>query len=907
MRGSSSRLPRELSRTFVTPTRKIAAILNADVVGYSRLMREDDLATLQDLLAMRQLVDAQVRAHDGRLVDTAGDSMLADFASAVAALRCAVAVQQALAQRNAGRPEERCMRLRIGLNVGDILEQGSALYGDGVNVAARLQALGEPGGVCLSAALHDLVEGHLPLAFEYAGEQSMKNIDRPVGVFHVRMPGVDCLDAAAGAMPSGASARRGRHNLPQALSSFVGRQHEIAALRRLTAEHRLVTLVGPGGIGKTRLALQVGQELLNRFADGVWLIELAALADARLLVQRVATELGIKEVAGRPLLQVLLQALHGKRLLIVLDNCEHVAQACADLAARLLAATPQVHLLATSREPLRISGEVNLPVPALTLPGEGDRALPQRLCEFDAVRLFVDRAASRSPGFRLTATNVAAVLRICRCLDGIPLALELAAARVRVLSVEQIALRLKDRFDLLAEGDRSALPRQQSLRALIDWSHELLDARERAVFRRLAVFAGGWTLGAAEAVAAGGAIDASEVVDVLGRLVEKSLVLMVGDGERYRLLETMRQYALEQLAAAGEGDATQDRHLAHYLALAETARRHLSGSQQREWLERLDVERGNLLAARERCPQAANGADAALRLMLAVKLYLYNRGQLELLRWGTMEALALPAAHERTQLRCRALHTLGQVCYHLGRCAEAGPHLLEALSIAQELQDDGREVMVLQELGITALSLGDVAAARCHLQAGMALAHRCGDKRALAAAVNAMAQLHRSVGELERAAPLYEQALALARELDDEQSIAVALLNLAMVAIGQGDQGVACERLLEADRIARALGSRPTGQCGLAVASGLAALREEWTRAVRSSAAAEAEAGNTGVYLEPADKQFLTPLWERARKALGEAAHRAAQAAGQASGYEHAMDEARAWLASTVRSADTVE
>ena len=888
--------PRQALKGYVEPTRKIAAILSADVVGYSRLMGLDDRATVQDIVATRALATQHVRAHDGRMVDTVGDAMLADFSSAVQALHCAVSLQQALGQRNALRAESRRMALRIGLNIGDILEHDAALYGDGVNVAARLEALSEPGGVCVSAALHDLVQGRLPVAFEYAGEHHVKNIAKPIGIYHARFAGSPVALAGVTVEPPAAANPAGHHNLPQALSSFIGRQHEIGAVKALLSEHRLLTLVGPGGIGKTRLALQVAGSVAADFADGVWLVELAALSDARHVPQALASTLGVKEVAGKPVAQALLEALKHKRLLIVLDNCEHVALACAEFAAQLLAASAQVKLLATSREPLHVTGEVNFPVPMLSLPAAIETATAQRLNEYEAIRLFVDRAAAKAPGFTLSDANAGHVLHICQCLDGMALAIELAAARVRVLSVEQIAKRLKDRFGLLNHGDRSALPRQQALRALIDWSHDLLDERERCVFRRLAVFAGGWTLEAADEVASGGDIARNDVVEQLTRLVEKSLVTMVEGGGRYWLLQTMRQYAAEQLEAAGEGDTTRDRHLAFHVALAETARPHLSGSHQGEWLARLDLERENILAARTWCNRTGHGGEGALRILIALKLYLYSRGLLEMLHWSTLEALELPGAQDRTMLRSRALHTVGQVCYHMARYDDAMPYLLESLEIAQEHGDAGRVVIVLQELGMTALGLGDVDAASGHLQSAMALAHGCGDKRALAAAINAMAQLRRGCGDLDEAAPLYDQALTLARELEDQQTVAVAVLNLAIVAIARGDAALARDMLLQANDIARALDSRPTGQCVLAVTSGLAALREDWQQVARFSAAAEAVSGNTSIYLDPSDRAFLMPLWQRAREALGADAYENSHALGAGLSYELAMDTASKWL-----------
>ncbi len=437
------------------PVRKIAAILSADVVGYSRLMGDDDLATLDDIVATRGLMAARAQARDGRVIDAAGDEMLVEFASAIEAVQCAVEVQRQLEQRNAPRPEHRRMRLRIGINVGDVIQRDGALYGEGVNVAARLQALGEPGGVCVSAAVHDLVEGRLPLAFDYAGEQVVKNVARPVRLYHARLGiGTWQLGSISDStpplpLPSAAP----RHNLPRALTSFIGRGADVTAVTQLLATHRLVTLVGPGGIGKTRLSLQVAAQQTAHFPDGVWFVELAPLAQARLVPFAVARVLGIKEEPGRSVLACLLRAVKERQLLIVLDNCEHLTQACADLAVRLLREAPALKLLASSREPLRIAGEVNYPVPALTLPAASGQFSLDALASCEAVRLFVERASLTSPDFQLTQANAAHVARICQHLDGIPLAIELAAARVRSLSVQVIAERLNDRFHLLTDGD----------------------------------------------------------------------------------------------------------------------------------------------------------------------------------------------------------------------------------------------------------------------------------------------------------------------------------------------------------------------------------------------------------------------------------------------------------------------
>lgn len=878
-------------------SRKLVAIFSSDVFGYSRLMSDDEQATLDAIVDTRQVVAAHVAQHAGRVVDTSGDAVLAEFPSATEAVRCACEIQRELALRNAKRAEHRRMHLRIGLNLGDVIERDGALYGDGVNIAARLQTAGEPGGVCISGSIREQVEGKLPLRFESVGERHFKNIDRAISAFHVRQSAdIGGASTAASNAFNATTPARPRGNLPQPLSSFVGRASDIAAVKQMLARQRLVTLLGPGGIGKTRLSLRVAADVTGDFPDGVWLVELAALADPRLVKQAVATVLSVKEEAGRPLIEALLRALVEKRLLVILDNCEHLLQGCAELAQQLLQTAAGVKVLASSREPLRVGGEASYLVPALATPDTQQALAFDGVRDFEAVQLFVERAVAAQPAFELSPRNCLAVVGICRRLDGIPLAIELAAARVRALSVENIAARLNDRFHLLTRGDRNALPRQQTLRAMIDWSHDLFSEAERVLYRRLAVFAGGWTLEAAEAVGAADASEARELPDLLSRLVERSMVEAEVGGRRYRLLQSVRQHAAERLDSAGEGDTVRERHLAFYLALAEAASAQLSGPEQAQWLERLDPEQENFLTAHRWCDYSVQGAEAGLRLMFALKLYLFNRGFLAPLHWGTSDALARPGAQARTIVRCRALHTAGQVGFFTGRFADAKLQLEEALGIAFELGDSGRAASVLQTLGMTCLGLGDRVDAGRYLKQALTLAQERGDQRELAAALNALAQLRRVEGALDIAEPLYERCLALTRQLGDRENTAVALLNLAMVAMGRGRLDRADTLLLEALDIADAIGSRMSGVNALAVAGGLASLRCDWPQAARFTNAANIQMRAAGSSLDPADEAFLAPLFGRAMQALDAPLPDLAESAAGPGDYSAVIVLVRQWL-----------
>ena len=702
--------------------------------------------------------------------------------------------------------------------------------------------------------------------------------------------------------PAPTSAER-MHNLPAQLSSFVGRDREIGEIRSLLGAARLVTLTSAGGAGKTRLSLQVAAEVMGDYPDGVWFVELAPLLDERLVPQAVASVLGVTEEAGRPVLEALEKYVPDRQLLLILDNCEHLGRACAELAKKLLRSGPGVQILASSREQLHVAGETTYPLASLAVPvarhhanDTGGAAISlEALTQYEAVRLFIDRAAAAQPAFKVTQQNATAVTDICCHLDGIPLAIELAAARVGALSVEMIAARLGDRFHFLTGGDRTAMPRQQTMRASIDWSYDLLAEPERVLLQRLSVFAGAWTLEAAEAVGAADGIDEAAVLDLLFHLVEKSLVVFEGGTERYRLLETVRQYALERLRESGEEQNLRTRHLGFYLGLAEKARPELGGPAKREWLTRFDFERENVLSAHSWANYAEDGATSGLRLVWAMKPYWINRGFLGLGQRMTLEALARPGAEERNLFRCQGLFQAGQIGIFMGHYAEAQGYLQESLAIARELDDLRRIAVVLQPLGMACMGQGDLAAARAHLQEALAMAQALGNKREIAAALNILAQLLRVEGELDSAEPLYQQVLAYARELQDHESIAIGLLNLSMVAIERGDDKAARSMLRDALLIAEEIGSKRAGQSVLEVAAGLAALCGEWESAARFYGAAEAQAAQTGLHRDPADEAFLAPRMAQTRAALA-TAFSMLTAGGRALPDGDALREAQVWL-----------
>ena len=771
--------------------------LFTDIEGSTKLWEAHPDAMRPALARPDHLLRGCVEDHTGYVFKTVGDAFCAAFLTANDALEAALAAQLALAAEPWGMPAP--LSVRMALHTGSAEERGGDYFGPPLNRVARLMAAGHGGQTLLSTATRELVQDALPpgTTLRDLNQHRLKDLGRPEQVFQLLHPALSADFPPLRSLDNPDLP----NNLPQQPTSFIGREKQVEEVKALYAGTHLLTLTGAGGSGKTRLSLQVAADLLTGDGDGVWLVELAALTDPALVPQAVAGVLGVKEQAGQPVQNTLVEALKAKRLLLVLDNCEHLVAACASLSADLLRACPGVHILASSREPLNVAGEQVYRVPPLTLPDPRRAQTAETLSQFEAVRLFIERAQAVQPSFAVTSGNAPAVAQVCFHLDGIPLALELAAARVRSLSVEEINTRLGQRFRLLTGGSRVALPRQQTLRALIDWSYDLLLGPEKTLLCRLSVFAGGWTVAAAEGVCAGEAIEDWEVLDLLTGLADKSLVVYEegADGEagRYRLLETIRQYAGDRLGESGEAEAVQGRSASWFLALVEEAEPHLRGPEQASWLGRLEGEHDNLRASLTWFEQRGDGGEEDLRLAAALLGFWDARCYLSEGRQWLGRALVRtpPEAVGRAGAGVRggsaawakALNGAGRLACGQGDYAEARALYKEGLAIWRLLGDQQNTAGSLNGLGNVAAGQGDLAGAWALYAEGLAIWRQVGEPGGIAGSLHGLGNMAVHQGDLAGARALYEESLAIWRQLGNQGGVATSLLCMGSVAAGQGN------------------------------------------------------------------------------------------------------------------------
>jgi predicted ATPase/class 3 adenylate cyclase len=915
--------------------------LFTDIESSTRLWEAQPEAMRAALARHNALLSHGIHQHAGQVVKSRGegDSLFAVFPRASDALAAACSLQQALLAEPWPTPTP--LRVRMALHTGEADLHEGDYYGPAVNRCARLRGIAHGGQVLLSLATAETVGLTLPEGARLLdrGRHRLPDLSHPEQVFQLAHP------ALPAEFPPLRSLDARPNNLPAQPTPLIGREKEVATLRDLLRRDdvRLVTLTGPGGTGKTRLGFQVAADLIDDFQDGVFFVGLAPITDAGLVAPPICQTLGLRETGGQPLLETLKEHLREKQILLLLDNFEQVL-AAAPLVAELLAAAPRLKVMVTSRAVLHLRGEQEYSVPPLAVPDP--KCLPPVpvLSLYGAVELFVQRTLNVQPEFTITRENAPAVAEICCRLDGLPLAIELAAARIKLLPPEALLGRLGSRLKLLTGGARDLPARQQTLRSAIAWSYDLLDEAEKTLFRRLSVFVGGWVLGAAEAICnpKSGAVGVLEIdlFDGVASLVDKSLLQQEpgtretgGGGEpRFGMLETIREFGRECLAASGEEAAMRRRHALCYLGLAEKADHKLVTPEQEVWLDRLEREHDNLRAAVEWFAQAGE-AEKGVRLAAALWRFWVVRGYVAEGRERLARLLALPgAAVSKAEVRLKALNAAGFLAHaqgdyvaarsrfeetlpisrglgdpiayigslqHLGNMADAhGDYAAarswfeEMLTFAREVGDEEPIAWSLKNLGNMALRQGDYVAARAHYEQWLAMVQKFGNSGGVVIALNDLGNLAAAQGDYAAARAHYEQSLALFRELGNSGAVASTLNNLGNVAAAQSDYARARACYEQSLAIALELHSKGTIARLLEGFAGLAGAQAQPERAFRLAGAAASLRGALGTPLPPEEQSRLERSLEPARERLPESQVAAAWAAGEAMSLQQAIDDA---------------
>jgi predicted ATPase/class 3 adenylate cyclase len=922
-------------------TAVFVTMLFTDIEGSTRLW-EAHPGEMQGALARHDcLVRDSIEGAGGRVVKSAGDGFCAAFESAPAAVRAAVGMQRAMAEEP--WPAETPIRIRVAVHSAACEARAGDYFGPAVNRVARLMAIANGGQTVVSGATHALVHDTLDdgVGLRDCGDHRLKDLLRPERVYQVH--GVDLPDVMSPLRSLDNPALS--HNLPEQVSSFIGRDDAMKDVRVALDASRLVTLTGAGGVGKSRLALQVAAEMLDGSGDGVWLVELAPRHDPDWVVGAVASTLWVREQPGRPLVETLIDALGRRRLLLVLDNCEHVRDAAADLTSLLLRSCPELVVLATSREPLGVAGEHVYRVPSLDVPPEAASEAAD-IAGFSAVDLLVERAVQHRSNATLGSADAGAVGAICRRLDGIPLALELAAARLSSLSFEELSARLDQQFRLLVGGDPTGVPRHRTLRALVDWSYDLLTPDERRALCRLSTFAGGFTIESAHAVVAGAGGDEWDTLDVVTTLVDKSLVQAdhANGRTRYRLLEPVRQYAAERLAAQGDDAvwAARVAHRDHFLALSEVAAPELRRRDQLTWFDRLSVEHDNLRAALATsfADPDRRGAEAALRLVVALKDYWVVRGsfseyvdvcetavarivpgdppglvvgallaanyarrridEYDIAARHGERAVAVASASGDVALAAEAHTVLGLALSKLSD-DRARAHLVRAVELARSTDDERVLADALWGWGYAATFRGtsELDVGRACSEEALAILRARGDLSGMSSAISTLAVMALELRDLAAARSYLEEGAELDRRLGDLQAMSTGHVNLALLTIALGELDAAGRHLMEALGFSRRIGQRLSLAyillgCGL-----LASARDEHGTAARLHGAADAALEDMGYVFEPLEAETRRRDHERLRARLGGDPFTATYTAGRRMTVDDALDLASAWLSRT--------
>jgi predicted ATPase/class 3 adenylate cyclase len=758
-------------------------LLFTDIEGSTQLLQRLGDQYVSVLEESRRLQRAVFQRWNGYEVDTQGDAFFVAFARATDAVSAAVEAQRALAAH--AWPAGETVRVRMGLHTGEPSLASEGYVGMDVHHAARIMSAGHGGQVLISQVTRDLVEEHLPdgVSIRDMGERRLKDLQRPSHLFQLVVAGLpadfpplNTLDAYP-------------NNLPVQPTPLIGREREMVAIEQLLRreEEHLVTLTGPGGTGKTRLALQVAADLSDLFPDGIYFVDLAPVSDPTLVIPIIAQALGLREEENLSPLQRLKGELRQKQILLLLDNFEQVIDAAAQVAD-LLVACPRLKMVVTSRSVLRIRAEREFAVPPLSLPETKQLADLPTLSQYEAVALFIQRTQAVKPDFQLTEANAPVVVEIAARLDGLPLAIELAAARMKLLSPEALLARLSQRLQLLTSGARDVAVRQQALRNTIEWSYRLLDAQEQQLFQRISIFAGGCTLDAVEAICTTPGDEAGSVLDRLTSLLDKSLLLRKEQAAelRFAMLETIRAYGVEALSACGELEVMRKAHAAYFLALAQKMEQDLWGSEQAACLDRLEQEHDNVRAAMQWSLEQED-REIALRLGGVLRTFWYMRGHfsegLDFLEQALMHS---DSDGVDASVRAGALYAAARMNDVRGNSDRAESLIAECLALYQALGNTERIAYALHLQADMAWRRGNLTLARSRVEESLALFRELDDKGAIAGLLLHLGVLAAEQGAYTRARNLLEESLAINRKLEDVSSIADSLFNLARVCFFSG-------------------------------------------------------------------------------------------------------------------------
>lgn len=886
--------------------------LFSDIQGSTPLWEKHPAEMRRALELHNKILHEVMADHDGKVFKIVGDEFQVAFTNPARAVEAAVEVQRRL--QEASWPQVTgALKVRMGIHTGEaqLDESGDYAATHTLNRVARISAAGHGGQILLSLVTAELVREGLDPAIHFhdLGEYQFKGLAHPEHIFQVEAPGL------RDTFPPLASLTRAHYHLPMQRTSFVGREKEIVQAKKMLESSRLVTLTGIGGVGKTRLSIQAAYQILDKHPDGVWWVELAPISNPERVVDAIAAALSIQEQADRKLIETLENELHDSNCLILLDNCEHLIETCARLADRLLQNCLGLHILATSREPLLVEGERTLQVPPLSIPQNGSVNL-DALAASEAGQLFLERAKSALPGFKIDATNSDSIFQICQRLDGIPLAIELAAARVSVLQASQIAARLDRVFRLLTGGSRTAMPRHQTLEATIDWSYQLLSQGEQNLFERLAVFAGGWTLEATDAVCTDETIDEFLALDLLTNLVKKSLVILDRRADRdarYRFLEPIRLYARSRLESSGMADHYARQHFDFYLAHAEENSLKLSGEEQVTAMKYMEAEGDNLRAALAWGLGNPETVRETFRMVIALGRYWLVRGNLHegrswmsavlvnkdncdcpeeiavaldlagMMAYRQSDYLASKAAWEESLQISRQLGEDGLRGVHLAltglamTASEVGNYetsiqmFTEALEITRKLGDELSEADNLRNLGWGAMRTGDYPQAKAYLERAEVLFRKYNERVGLSSTISGLGEVATRQGDLARAKDRLEEALKLRRELDNKWGIGATLGTLGWVAMSASDYQSAQRYLGESLSVRQELGDKGGIAWCLEKLAQTSQAQGELERAARLFGAAAALRRSIDSVIDPADQPEYEELIASLKATLGEA------------------------------------